>query len=410
MRKLLAAITATILLLGCDGAEYPVPEPEELPKAVTETVSFETDIRPIVETKCIACHACFDAPCQLKMESASGLVRGSSISEVYNGTRTESQQPTRLGIDADNEADWRALDFYSVLQAHQDSPALMAGMLKLGKQYPFEANSKLPDAIKLGTRRENQCPAPEDFADYAEQHPLEGMPLAVAGLTDNEYALMAGWLKQGAKIDSTEKPLSHAEQQAIDDWETYLNQTGKRRQLVARWFYEHLFLAHLYFDTAGPAPRFFELLRSKTPTGEPIQPINTRLPNDDPGGKFYYRIRPVDGSIVHKRHITLQFGKTLQKRIETLFFDDNWSVETLPGYAYADRANPFMTFAAIPAKARYQFMLDHAEYFTRTFIRGPVCRGQIATDEIRDEFWGRYEDPARDVFLCIPQYRVELAP
>lgn len=410
MRKLLAAITATILLLGCDGAEYPVPEPEELPKAVTETVSFETDIRPIVETKCIACHACFDAPCQLKMESASGLVRGASISEVYNGTRTESQQPTRLGIDADNEADWRALDFYSVLQAHQDSPALMAGMLKLGKQYPFEANSKLPDAIKLGTRRENQCPAPEDFADYAEQHPLEGMPLAVAGLTDNEYALMAGWLKQGAKIDSTEKPLSHAEQQAIDDWETYLNQTGKRRQLVARWFYEHLFLAHLYFDTAGPAPRFFELLRSKTPTGEPIQPINTRLPNDDPGGKFYYRIRPVDGSIVHKRHITLQFGKTLQKRIETLFFDDNWSVETLPGYAYADRANPFMTFAAIPAKARYQFMLDHAEYFTRTFIRGPVCRGQIATDVIRDHFWVMYQDPARDLFITNPQYHDEVAP
>ena len=221
---------------------------------------------------------------------------------------------------------------------------------------------------------------------------------------------MVGWLKQGAKLDSKEKPLSHAEQQAIDDWETYLNQTGKRRQLVARWFYEHLFLAHLYFDTAGPAPRFFELLRSKTPTGEPIQPINTRLPNDDPGGKFYYRIRPVDGSIVHKRHITLQFGKTLQKRIETLFFDDNWSVETLPGYAYADRANPFMTFAAIPARARYQFMLEHAEYFTRTFIRGPVCRGQIATDVIRDHFWVMYQDPARDLFITNPQYHDEVAP
>ncbi|WP_346657193.1 fatty acid cis/trans isomerase [Pseudomonas sp. SWRI154] len=34
----------------------------------------------------------------------------------------------------------------------------------------------------------------------------------------------------------------------------------------------------------------------------------------------------------------------------------------------------------MPAQARYQFMLDNAENFVRTFIRGPVCRGQIATD------------------------------
>lgn len=410
MRKLLAVITATILLFGCDGAEYPVPEPDELPKAVTETVSFETDIRPIVETKCLACHACFDAPCQLKMESAAGLVRGASISEVYNGTRTESQQPTRLAIDANNEAEWRALDFYSVLQSYKDSPALMADMLKLGKQYPFAADSKLPDGIKLGTRRENQCPAPGEFVDYAEQHPLEGMPLAISGLTDKEYALMSGWLTQGAEIDTKTRPLSLRDQQSVKDWEWYLNQTDKRRQLVARWLYEHLFLAHLYFDTAEPAPRFFELLRSKTPPGEAIAPINTRLPNDDPDGQFYYRLRPIDGSIVHKRHITFQFGETLQKRIETLFFDGDWQVETLPGYAYADRANPFMTFAAIPARARYQFMLEHAEYFTRTFIRGPVCRGQIATDVIRDQFWVMYQDPDRDLFVTNPQYHDEVAP
>lgn len=31
-----------------------------------------------------------------------------------------------------------------------------------------------------------------------------------------------------------------------------------------------------------------------------------------------------------------------------------------------DGANPFETFEAIPAVARYQFMLDNAEYFVRT--------------------------------------------
>nr|WP_286306074.1 fatty acid cis/trans isomerase [Methylophaga marina] len=80
----------------------------------------------------------------------------------------------------------------------------------------------------------------------------------------------------------------------------------------------------------------------------------------------------------------------------------------LPGYDYEARANPFVTFSAIPAKARYQFLLDHAEYFTRTFIRGPVCRGQIATDVIRDQFWVMYQDPANDLFITDPKYRKKL--
>ncbi len=48
----------------------------------------------------------------------------------------------------------------------------------------------------------------------------------------------------------------------------------------------------------------------------------------------------------------------------------------MPGYGLHRRANPFETFEAIPAEARYRFMLDDAEYFVRTFIRGPVCRGR----------------------------------
>ena len=42
------------------------------------------------------------------------------------------------------------------------------------------------------------------------------------------------------------------------------------------------------------------------------------------------------------------------------------------------------------------FMLDNAEYFVRTFIRGPVCRGQIATDVIRDNFWALFQAPEHD--------------
>ena len=85
-------------------------------------------------------------------------------------------------------------------------------------------------------------------------------------------------------------------------------------------------------------------------------------------------------------------------------------MEAVPGYGAQRRANPFETFAAIPAQARYQFMLDNAEYFVRTFIRGPVCRGQIATDVIRDNFWALFQAPEHDLYLTDAEYRREATP
>ena len=82
----------------------------------------------------------------------------------------------------------------------------------------------------------------------------------------------------------------------------------------------------------------------------------------------------------------------------------------LPGAGPRHRANPFETFEAIPAVARYQFMLDNAEYFVRTFIRGPVCRGQIATDVIRDNFWALFQEPAFDRYITDAEYRGKATP
>ncbi|BBN55877.1 hypothetical protein TRE132_40020 [Pseudomonas chlororaphis subsp. aurantiaca] len=87
-------------------------------------------------------------------------------------------------------------------------------------------------------------------------------------------------------------------------------------------------------------------------------------------------------------------------RVKILFYSGDYQVSALPGYGPGRRANPFETFEAIPAKARYQFMLDNAEYFVRTFIRGPVCRGQIATDVIRDNFWALFQ--ARNMTCTSP--------
>lgn len=379
------------------------------PLLAAEPISYSRDIQPIFTDKCVACHACYDSPCQLNLGSGEGAQRGASKLSVYDSARTKPQATTRLYLDARNEAAWRRKDFYSVLNAQGSQAALMTKMLELGHATPLVANAKLPQDLELGILRKNQCPLPGEFADYAANRPLEGMPFAVTGLEPSEYKTLQTWLAAGAPVAEEALQPTSAEAAQIAEWEALLNANGARASLVNRWLFEHLFIAHLYF-VDGEVGHYFQLVRSRTPSGQAIDPIATRRPNDDPGNNFFYRLWPVQGVIVHKTHITYPLSAQKLARVKELFFADDWVVDAVPGYGPGRRANPFETFAAIPARARYQFMLDNAEYFVRTFIRGPVCRGQIATDVIRDQFWTLFQAPDSDLFIIDANYRAQVTP
>lgn len=372
-------------------------------------ISYTRDIQPIFTEKCVACHACYDSACQLNLGSAEGAVRGASKMPVYDGERSQAAPTTRLFIDASGKAAWQQKGFYSVLDAQGSQAALMARMLELGHNAALAPNAKLPEDIVLGLNRANMCAMPGEFNAYAGAHPKEGMPLAVTGLTEQQYQTLQRWLASGAPIDEQSLAPSASEALQVQQWENLFNKPGARESLVARWLFEHLYLAHIYFENGEPG-HFFQWVRSRTPSGQPIDLITTRRPNDDPGTQVYYRLWPVQGVIVHKTHITYPFSAAKMARIKALFYAGDWQVSALPGYGPARRANPFETFEAIPAKARYQFMLDNAEYFVRTFIRGPVCRGQIATDVIRDNFWTLFQDPDHDLYITDARYRGQATP
>lgn len=373
------------------------------------SLSYSRDVQPIFAQKCVACHACNDAACQLNLGSAEGVSRGASKVPVYQGDRSVAVAPTRLFFDAQSTADWRSKGFYSVLQGQGSQAALMQRMLELGHATAVTPNARLAPDIALGLGRQNMCPMPGEFAAYAGAHPDQGMPLAVTGLTDEEYSTLQRWLAAGAPVDADAVQPSAAEAAQIADWEALFNRPGASQALAARWLFEHLFLAHLYFSGGEPG-HFFQWVRSRTPSGQPVDLIATRRPDDDPGTQVFYRLIAVQGVIVHKTHITYPASPAKLARIEQLFYSGDWQADALPGYGPQHRANPFATFAAIPATARYQFMLDNAEYFVRTFIRGPVCRGEIATDVIRDHFWALFQDPSRDRYLTDPQYRAKATP
>ena len=72
--------------------------------ARAQAISYVEDVQPILTHKCVACHTCYDAPCQLNLGSGDGILRGASKQLVYDGTRTQAKATTRLYLDAQGEA------------------------------------------------------------------------------------------------------------------------------------------------------------------------------------------------------------------------------------------------------------------------------------------------------------------
>ena len=116
------------------------------------------------------------------------------------------------------------------------------------------------------------------------------MPYGLPPLSPAEMAVLSEWIARGAPGPSDASLASRrwvppGLQTQVRAWEAFLNGGTPRERLMARYLYEHLFLAHLYFtsETASRRPAFFRLVRSRTPCEAGIDEIATRRPNDDPG-------------------------------------------------------------------------------------------------------------------------------
>ncbi len=378
--------------------------------AQSQTVSPEEDwdqVKSILDRRCVVCHSCYDAPCQLKLTSPQGLLRGASKATVYHTERLKDAQPTRLGIDAQTVPEWRRLGFYPVLQSQTqgtDGKSVLKKFLDLGRDNPLQADAPVPEQLGLALDRPLVCPTSSEFDTFANTHPLASMPYATAPLADGEFETLTTWALNGAPLPPAATDIPANIQSQIAQWEEFMNTPDPRNQLMSRYLYEHLFLARLHFD-GDDTRRFFQLVRSASPTGQKIDVIATRRPFDAPGvDPVYYRLQLIDETIVHKEHLVYALGPDRMARFRDLFLTPEWSLPTLPAYGTAEGGNPFSTFASIPARSRYQFLLDDALFFVRSFIRGPVCHGETAVDVIEDRFWVSFLDPDADLSVTDPSY------
>jgi Fatty acid cis/trans isomerase (CTI) len=352
------------------------------------------DAQHVFETRCVVCHGCYDAPCQLKLGTFEGIERGATEAKVYDSTRLLEASPTRLEIDAHDTRGWREKSFHPVLPegARTDPRAsLLLRMLELKRMHPLQEGVDIAKEFSLDLDRKETCTDAEHFDDYAKEHPLWGMPYAMPGLEPSEEAALVRWVTAGAPHPEPPK-LAPELAASIEDWEAFLNDSSLKGRLASRYIYEHLFLASLYFAGTDD-DTFFRLVRSRTASGA-VDEIATRRPFDDPETDrvFYRFVRRLERPL-EKTHMPYPLGAARLHRYRELFIEPPYVVDRLPSYEPEVGANPFRAFQAIPAESRYRFMLEEAEFTLMGFIKGPVCRGQVALNVIEDRFWITFLNP-----------------
>lgn len=381
---------------------------------VIEHDLFLNQVKPIIDNRCVVCHGCYDAACQLKLSSVEGIDRGASKEDVY-AVRLLADKPSRLFTDEDDAAGWRKRGFHPVLNEREQTregnliSSLVFQMLALKSSHPLPntGNQPLPDEhFRLGIDREQYCPTIEQFGKYSELDPFGGMPYALPALNEEETRVMVDWLADGAKMSHPAKP-SIDQQLEIEKWESFLNGDSYKQQLASRYIYEHLFLAHIYFDQL-PEKNYYKMVRSSTPPGTPISLIKTRLPFEDPGvDRVYYRLWQDPATIVTKTHLPYAFNSKRLEWIKSLFIDEPYQVTKMPDYQRSVAGNPFVAFEAIPVRSRYRFMLEESRYTIMGFIKGPVCRGQVALNSIQDHFWVTFVSPENQNTPMLDEFLME---
>ncbi len=407
IRRRAAWAAAILIVSGCaayGGTKFeplygaPAPRDRVVETVKHDDVDYWTDVKPVIEQRCVVCHACYDASCQLKMSSIEGIERGASPEIVYTRSRLKMATPMRLFEDAQSVPEWRTMGFHPVLNEHGNSveanreAGVMHQILKLKEQNPLPPGKLLPDSFDLSLSRKQFCAKPGTFDEYANKYPLWGMPYGLPAIETEQQATLLRWLEQGATY--TARPALPVEfNDTISSWETFLNDDSLKMQLAARYIYEHLFLTHLYFPDLDNR-KFFRLVRSATPPGEPVDLIATRRPYSDPAvDRVYYRIIEELGAIVAKTHMPYELTDARMNSWRTWFVTADYRVPTLPSYTEGSASNPFRTFDNIPVESRYRFMLDEAQNTIMSFIKGPVCRGQVALNVINDHFWVFFTNP-----------------
>lgn len=369
-----------------------------------ESDLYLSQIQPILDRRCTVCHSCFEAPCQMKLTSSDMLLRGATA-HLTNGGLMSAVPRTDLMLTREQQ---RAGGFFSVTEGGPNS--ILVKLLLAGNN-----KSDLPKE-QFVDLEDRQCVATPKKLDSLDSKTLKslGMPYYMAALDSNEIRTLLDWASNGAQTPS-EKTLDRLAQprspQVIQDWENFFNgiqldsETRWKSQWTSRYLYEHLFTAHFYFDQSPG--EFYEIVRSKTAAPHKIEEIATERVFDMPReleNNFYYRLRKVQSTIIHKQHFVYHIQNHSMDELKKLFWYTKWNATSISHpFSFKDR-NPFVAFVPIPAHARYRWMLKNAKMLLDMDMRSENCHGNGAAGPLRDNFLFVFVKPESDVSVRYPDF------
>lgn len=390
MRKISAAVVTLFLIFVSTYFYFDAISRKQstpIQPILSEDAFYTQKVQPLLAQRCIACHGCYSSPCQFNLQNIEGLARGAHKKDVYDPMRTKSTHPTRLGIDAHTPDEWMSLGFFDVA-----NNGIFKSLLDLKRNNPFLYSKDVTTAEDF----QRTCPANNDeLKKYSEKYPFAGMPFSLPALSAQETQTLDRWISSGFKGHQTNINISKLAKSRLTDWEAFLNASDPEHKLVARYLYEHLFLAHIYLSEEPQ--NYYRLFRSRTACNFKPDIIATPRPNDDPKSDlFFYCFQPVTDIVVEKNNTPYEINKDKLTRVKKIFFEKPWKTSKTPDYSTEVSGNPFVAFADIPGKAKYQFLLDDAHYHISTFIKGPVCNGTVAVNSIQEQFYVFFLNPEAD--------------
>lgn len=369
--------------------------------------SYLDEVQPLLTQRCAACHACFEAPCQLNLQSYTGAARGYNPIPIYSSKRTSYTTPTRLkdrpvGFHPVLEKDGLMQKFLSQSAANNAPNFDVKALLPI--QNAWEDTDK-HQCVATDAQRRAHFNTPENnkwnvatFDEFIGANRQAGMPFGLPRLEAAQHERLMKWIDGGAPGPSAKAQADlarPANAQTIEKWEKFLNHDAFKVQHTARYIYEHVFSAVISFDD-NPA-EFFELVRADVNGNE----IVTELPYNDPKTRVYYRFKKLTHAMVQKTQNVWHLSDKKLAGLHELFIAPSWGVASLRAPRY-DSNNMFEYFDMIPAQLRARFLHQNSRLIVGAMVQGAVCIGSRPTYAIADHFWGFMLKPESDPSVINP--------
>ena len=229
------------------------------------------------------------------------------------------------------------------------------------------------------------------------------MPYGMAPLADSEYAHAAsdGCAAGAAMPDDAVVVPRKQPRCEVAKWETFLNGDSLKQQRDRRAISTSTGSSRTCISTMLRRGQFFRVVRSRTPSGQPIDEIATRATVR----RSRRRALLVPAAAVRiddRRQDAHRLPAQRRASMRTL-------ARALPrarmgsGRRSAElrrrRSRPTRSsrFARCRRARRYQYLLDDAQYFVIDVHPRPVCRGQVAVDVIEDHSSSPSSIPTHDL-------------